>query len=505
MLNSYCRLCAEIQCFQQVITIYDYHEKVLRAQQTLYSILAECETDLDIKLEPIGHEFTDEKVSITDLDNKSTIDTTNFGHSIFDNDNTPDIKSGNEDDSEDDIPLNERKLRDQQTESSVDKNFVDETKCDPEKTANACIRKLSEILKEWKTYKKWFCIKCDNKIEVGTIKDLKNHWFDVHKAPPKYQCIVCDKVYEKFEIFRKHINAHRDKYKYKCDICGKYSHKRDHHDNHIETHLKVRKYMCSTCGKSFKTHGGLYSHSRMHLPDELRKKFRCEMCDKSFNSSSNLTLHRKMHAGIKEYTCDQCGKMFSTKNSLNQHCTNVHSDETPFHCPLCPKAFKLIYGLKSHQTVHTNIKPFKCDTCGKTFREKARMKAHQKIHTTELPFKCEYCKKCFKLKYVLKVHLRQHTGERPYSCQECNHQFTNWSNYNKHMKGRHGINVKSKATQILQQQRLQLMKQEELIQMQQEQEQQQMSNESSDNNHHTLNNINNTILPIPQQLFHSDL
>lgn len=67
----------------------------------------------------------------------------------------------------------------------------------------------------WKTYKKWFCIKCDNNIEVGTIHDLKDHWLNVHNAPPKYQCIVCDKVYEKFDLFRKHINAHRDKYKYK--------------------------------------------------------------------------------------------------------------------------------------------------------------------------------------------------------------------------------------------------------------------------------------------------
>lgn len=32
-------------------------------------------------------------------------------------------------------------------------------------------------------------------------------------------------------------------------------------------------------------------------------------------------------------------------------------------------------------------------------------------------------------------------GERPYSCNECQHHFTNWPNYNKHMKRRHGINT----------------------------------------------------------------
>jgi len=42
---------------------------------------------------------------------------------------------------------------------------------------------------------------------------------------------------------------------------------------------------------------------------------------------------------------------------------------------------------------------------------------------------------------VLQTHRRQHTGERPYSCLECQHHFTNWPNYNKHMKRRHGINT----------------------------------------------------------------
>lgn len=36
--------------------------------------------------------------------------------------------------------------------------------------------------------------------------------------------------------------------------------------------------------------------------------------------------------------------------------------------------------------------------------------------------------------YLLQIHKRQHTGERPYSCSECKRDFTNWANYNKHIK-----------------------------------------------------------------------
>lgn len=108
---------------------------------------------------------------------------------------------------------------------------------------------------------------------------------------------------------------------------------------------------------------------------------------------------------------------------------------------LVPASFKTHVRLLKHRTVHTGQKPYKCDQCGREFREKGTLREHVRIHTGAMPFACEFCGKRFRFKGVLTTHRRQHTGERPYSCIECNHHFTNWPNYNKHMKRKHGESV----------------------------------------------------------------
>lgn len=41
------------------------------------------------------------------------------------------------------------------------------------------------------------------------------------------------------------------------------------------------------------------------------------------------------------------------------------------------------------------------------------------------------------------VHTRLHTGEFSHSCTVCGERYPSWSNYSKHMKGRHQIDVRS--------------------------------------------------------------
>ncbi|KPI96725.1 Zinc finger protein 846 [Papilio xuthus] len=48
-----------------------------------------------------------------------------------------------------------------------------------------------------------------------------------------------------------------------------------------------------------------------------------------------------------------------------------------------------------------------------------------------------------RFKTRLNLHLRQHTGAKPYNCVQCQRDFTNGSNYKKHMKRRHNIDTSS--------------------------------------------------------------
>ncbi|XP_026670511.1 zinc finger protein 37-like [Ceratina calcarata] len=284
----------------------------------------------------------------------------------------------------------------------------------------------------------WLCTDCNDKL--SSLEKLEEHHEVVHSQRPKYMCVLCCKVYDKYYGFLTHVKRHKNKTKFSCDDCGKsFVHKKVL-DSHKAIHSEERPHVCPTCGKSFRQQSALYIHSRCHLPDTMKNRFPCDQCDKRFSTKPNLVTHKRIHSGVRNFTCDQCGKSFIQKGNLEAHFL-THSADKPYSCTQCSKAFKTPLQLKKHETVHTGAKPHQCAVCGRTFREKGTLREHHRIHTGAMPFTCEFCGKSFRFKGILTTHRRQHTGERPYSCHECQHHFTNWPNYNKHMKRRHGINT----------------------------------------------------------------
>lgn len=290
----------------------------------------------------------------------------------------------------------------------------------------------------------WKCATCDQ--DLQSLAALRSHHLNVHQQPPVYKCYMCYKIYGLYRSYARHIKTHMNPHKFSCTICSKSFSQKTILQSHMAVHSEIRPHVCVYCGKSFKQFSSLYLHSKCHLPEKAKTKFQCNQCEKSFTTKPSLEAHIKVHKGERNFICDICGKRFFAKNSLDYH-ISTHNDEKPHNCPTCGKCFKTTRLLSKHITVHTGVKPHQCDVCGKQFRERGALKEHSRIHTGVMPYSCEFCGKLFRFKGILTVHRRLHTGERPYSCQICHREFTNWANYNKHMKRRHSMANNTKRTE----------------------------------------------------------
>ncbi|XP_072490122.1 uncharacterized protein [Notamacropus eugenii] len=188
--------------------------------------------------------------------------------------------------------------------------------------------------------------------------------------------------------------------------------------NRISLGKKLPKY---NCRKPFIYHSNLIHYHRLHMRGK-DPKYNQSSKDFSINASCP-TVHQKINTEETPYRCNECGKAFKRKKYLTRH-TIIHIAEKSFGCKECGKAFSNIHNLSQHQIIHTGKKPFECNECGKAFSSKRYLVEHQTAHTGEKPYKCNECEKAFSWHASLYVHKRVHTGEKPFECKECGKAFS---------------------------------------------------------------------------------
>lgn len=91
-----------------------------------------------------------------------------------------------------------------------------------------------------------------------------------------------------------------------------------------------------------------------------------------------------LHSNI-ELHCDQCDYVTKKKVLLTRHLVTQHSNEKPFVCNLCGRAFKMKRALTVHLAQHGSTTTYKCPFCERKFNSSTNFYTHRKnSHPKEL-------------------------------------------------------------------------------------------------------------------------
>ncbi|KAF9414288.1 hypothetical protein HW555_007766 [Spodoptera exigua] len=438
-------------CYNNLNKAYDFLDSVKRAQDVLSNIFTNNE---------------DNKCDMSDDDRCAGFD------DFLCNDDSSTVKlEENKEPPQMDISLEvkhelkeEPDVDDQAYDDSLNvQDILDAAICNASFNSNVTIyaKDLSDlskkVVKSWKDYP-WVCGYCN--IEFLNIAMLRSHCKVVHGKCSAFICIDCKarRRNEEFTSFIKHVRKHREILRNRCYYCDSEFDKTETMKVHIKEHFVKSQLPCPLCGEILKNEDSLKAHLQNYTITKPKRRPRrkpgtpitiedltCSLCKKVYKNPNSLRDHMKLHTidRKRNYTCDRCGKMFYNKGTLTSHILS-HDKNRPHVCRICNKSFLYPNMLRRHVEMHSGVKPFSCEQCGRCFRLQYQLNAHKIVHTDSMPYVCSYCNKAFRFKQILKNHERQHTGAKPYSCQHCGMEFTNWSNYNKHMKRRHNTDTAKK-------------------------------------------------------------
>ncbi|XP_049276038.1 zinc finger protein ZFP2 [Rhipicephalus sanguineus] len=148
---------------------------------------------------------------------------------------------------------------------------------------------------------------------------------------------------------------------------------------------------------------------------------RCLTCGCTTAHGNTMRTHQRTHTNERPYKCDHCGKAFKQTSHLAQH-VRLHTESTILACQDSVDESSSPGGppLPGSQN---GMRMLWCSVCGYTAAFRSSMQRHQRKHTGERPYECNYCGKSFSRKGSRDLHVRIHTGERRFKCHFCPKDF----------------------------------------------------------------------------------
>ena len=292
--------------------------------------------------------------------------------------------------------------------------------------------------------KEFICELCGKRFAYSMT--LKNHKLS-HSEERPHICRICGTSFKRMTHLRTHeqgVHGLQDNVlpkKYTCDVCQKSMVKKESLEAHMKEHTGELNYQCKDCYKKFATNTGLNIHISMGKCYPHVKS--CNVCLKDFKGNEDVCEHLmdKLQKR-KQGKFDRKSKETNEKSSGKKISVPRHMKERNYVCKICGKFYIYPCELKTHfRLAHTDEKPFSCGKCGKAFKTKASLQMHEDVHNDLRPHECDLCQKRFRKAEHLKLHIRTHTGEKPHVCEICGRGFAQKGDMKKHI-----IKTHSKST-----------------------------------------------------------
>jgi len=159
--------------------------------------------------------------------------------------------------------------------------------------------------------------------------------------------------------------------------------------------------LCQVCCMPFTSMVELASHEVAH---GLELNLKCLSCPMEFVNYTSLIRHTRSARSYKKknycpHICKVCGKRFVSSSNGN-NLARIHTNNRPYKCSLCEKAYNQASTLNKHMSAHNRVpKPFVCSVCGMAFRSKYYLCQHTLVHSVKRPYLCSQCGKAFKCIY----------------------------------------------------------------------------------------------------------
>lgn len=175
---------------------------------------------------------------------------------------------------------------------------------------------------------------------------------------------------------------------------------------------QTKRHVCDVCYKTFTQPQTLNRHKKIHSKDSVPLKS-CNNCSRMFLRADDLRRHIRTHTNERPYVCELCARAYKQSFELKEHKASAHpaSGVRKVHtCSICNKQLTTRNGLYVHMKAHRGEKNHVCTFCDKRFVTSGELSSHMKhVHTNEinaeqLPCGLEGCAK----KFVTKAALRHH-------------------------------------------------------------------------------------------------